>query len=116
MAPGSGAEFLLMHRLYRSDHHDWEIINRRWLELSFPWFGGYSVLRGLWVLTRLGMHDERMNDALAILREKQRDDGKWNLETTPSPMQTTLEKKGQPSKWITLKALEVLRAKDMPYL
>ncbi|MGQ9492685.1 MAG: hypothetical protein ACUVR2_02840 [Anaerolineae bacterium] len=105
-----GAEFLLMHRLYRSDHHDWQVINPSWLEFAFPWFSGYSVLRGLWVLTRLGINDERMEDGLTVLREKQRNDGKWILEKAPSPMQVTLEKKGQPSKWITLKALGVLQS------
>nr|MBC7245235.1 hypothetical protein [Chloroflexota bacterium] len=105
-----GAEFLLMHHLYRSDHHGWQVINPKWLELTFPWFWGYSILRGLWVLTRLGVSDERTEDALAVLREKRRGDGRWILERAPSPMQATLEKKGQPSKWVTLKALEVLHS------
>lgn len=110
-----GAEFLLMHHLYRSDHHDWQIINPRWLELAFPWFWGYSILRGLWVLTGVEVDDERMQDALAILHAKQRDDGRWALEKVPSPMQATLEKKGQPSKWVTLKALEVLHSRYPKY-
>jgi hypothetical protein len=108
-ATARGAEFLLMHRLYRADHHDLQIINPKWLKLAFPWFYGYNILRGLWVLTRLGYRDERMEDALAVLREKQTPEGKWVLESTPyGRMQANLEKKGQPSKWITLKALWVL--------
>jgi len=79
------------------------------LKLAFPWFYGYNILRGLWVLTRLGYRDERMEDALAVLREKKTPEGKWVLESTPyGRMQANLEKKGQPSKWITLKALWVL--------
>ena len=105
-----GAEFLLMHRLYRADHHDFQIINPNWLKLAFPWFYGYSILRGLWVLTRLGVQDERMEDALTVLRHKQTSEGKWVLESTPyGRMQANLEKKGQPSKWVTLKALWVLK-------
>jgi hypothetical protein len=108
-AAARGAEFLLMHRLYRADHHDFQVINPNWLKLAFPWFYGYNILRGLWVLTRLGYRDERMEDALAVLREKQTPEGKWVLESTPyGRMQANLEKKGQPSKWITLKALWVL--------
>jgi hypothetical protein len=108
-AAARGAEFLLMHRLYQADHHDFQIINPKWLKLAFPWFYGYNILRGLWVLTRLGYRDERMEDALAVLREKQTPEGKWVLESTPyGRMQANLEKKGQPSKWITLKALWVL--------
>jgi hypothetical protein len=108
-AAARGAEFLLMHRLYRADHHDFQVINPNWLKLAFPWFYGYNILRGLWVLTRLGYRDERMEDALAVLREKQTPEGKWVLESTPyGRMQANLEKKGQPGKWITLKALWVL--------
>jgi len=101
-AISAGTEFLLMHRLYRSDHHNWEVINANWLTLAFPWFYGYSILRGLWVLSRLGYHDERMNDALAVLEQKRTPHGRWILESTPQgQMQTNLEKKGQPSKWLT---------------
>ncbi|MCR4408530.1 MAG: hypothetical protein NUW24_16685 [Anaerolineae bacterium] len=110
-AAARGAEFLLMHRLYRADHHGFRVINPGWLELSFPWFYRYHVLRGLWVLTRLGYHDERMEDALTVLCGKQTSEGKWVLEGTPyGRMQANLEKKGEPSKWLTLYALGVLKA------
>jgi hypothetical protein len=103
------AEFLLMHRLYRSDHHEWKVINPRWLRLAFPWFADYSVLRGLWVLTRLGIRDRRMEDALEWLQQARLPDGRWPLESTPyGRMHANLGRKGQPSKWTTLKALQVL--------
>ena len=108
-AISKGAEFLLMHRLYRSDHRDWEVINANWLTLAFPWFYGYSILRGLWVLAWLGYRDERMSDALAALQQKRAPDGKWILESAPQgQMQADLERKGQPSKWLTLYALWTL--------
>jgi len=108
-----GAEFLLMHRLYRADHHGFQVINADWLKLAFPWFYGYDILRGLWVLTRFGIRDERMEDALAVLQKKQNPEGKWVLESTPyGRMQANLGKKGEPSKWITLYALSVLKAEQ----
>ena len=105
-----GAEFLLMHRLYKADHHDFRVINESWLKLGFPQFF-YDILRGLDVVTRLGhAEDERINDALEVLLDKQGEDGRWALESTPSGrMQTNLEQKGKPSKWITLNALRVLK-------
>lgn len=110
-AAARGAEFLLMHRLYRADHHDWEIIRPWFLRLTFPWFYGYDILRGLWVLTRLGVRDERMDDALDVLRTRRQADGRWLLDSTPyGQMQANLEKKGQPSQWITLLATTVLQA------
>lgn len=109
-AAARGAEFLLMHRLYKSDHHNFRVTNPAWLTLAFPWFYGYNILRGLWVLARLGVRDERMDDALAVLQGKQLPDGTWILENAPQGrMQADLEKKGQPSKWITLMALWTLK-------
>jgi len=109
-----GAEFLLMHRLYKADHHRFGIINRQWLKLGFPWFYGYNILRGLSVLVRLGyINDERLSDAVSVLLQKRGKDGMWLLETTPAGrMQTNIETLGKPSKWITLNALNVLKSQQ----
>lgn len=106
-----GAEFLLMHRLFKADHHGYRIINKAWLTLSFPWFYGYNILRGLDVLTRLGyIKDERLSDAVEALLQKRQENGTWILESTPSGrMHVDLETKGKPSKWVTLTALKVLK-------
>jgi hypothetical protein len=105
-----GADFLLMHRLYKADHHGYKVINPRWLRFSFPWFYGYDILRGLSVLTKLGyVNDERLSDAVEMLVQKRQPDGKWLLESAPTGrMHVTIEKLGAPSKWITLNALRVL--------
>ena len=107
-----GAEFLLMHCLYKADHHRLRIINRQWLKLGFPWFYGYNILRGLSVLVKLGyIDDRRLSDAVSVLMQKQGKDGAWLLETTPAGrMQTNIETVGKPSKWITLNALNVLNS------
>lgn len=105
-----GVEFLLMHRLFKADHHQFKVINDNWLKFGFPWFF-YDILRVLSVVTKLGyIGDERVEDAFNILLQKQNQDGKWLLERTPSGrMQTNLEPKGKPSKWITLHALKVIK-------
>jgi hypothetical protein len=106
-----GAEFLLMHRLFKADHHDYKVINQSWLKLSFPWFYGYNILRGLDVLTKLCYsRDERLNDAVEVLLRKRQSNGTWILESAPiGRMQTNIEAKGKPSKWVTLIALRVLK-------
>jgi hypothetical protein len=108
------AEFLLMHRLFKADHHNYSIINKSWLELSYPWFG-YSILRGLDILTKLGYSgDERLRDAVEVLLQKRQSNGSWILENSPEGrMQANIEKKGQPSKWITLIALKALKRLTM---
>jgi hypothetical protein len=106
-----GAEFLLMHYLFKADHHDYRVISQSWLKLGFPWFYGYNILRGLDVLTKLGyLEDERLNGAVEILLQKRQNNGTWILENAPiGRMQTNIEAKGRPSKWITLIALRVLK-------
>lgn len=106
-----GAEFLLLHRLFKADHHGYEVINQSWLKLGYPWFYGYNILRGLDVLTKLGyVKDERLNDAVEILLQKRQHDGTWILESAPvGRMQTNIEAKDKPSKWITLIALRILK-------
>jgi len=106
-----GAEFLLMHRLYKADHHDFKVINRHWMRFGFPWFYGYDVLRGLSVLTNLSyINDDRLADAVKLMIQKRQPDGKWLLETAPTGrMQANIETVGKPSKWITLNALRVLK-------
>ena len=106
-----GAEFLLMHRLFKADHHSFKIINRNWLRLSFPSFYGYDILRGLRVLGKLGYGaDERCDEALSILLSKQNAHGRWILESTPTGrMHVDLETKGKESKWTTLDALRALK-------
>jgi len=106
-----GAEFFLVHRLFKADHHNYKVINQSWLKLGFPWFYGYNFLRGLDVLTKLGyVEDERLSDAVQLLLQKRRQDGKWVLESAPiGRMQANIEVVGKPSKWITLIALRVLK-------
>jgi hypothetical protein len=105
------AGFFLMHRLFKADHHNYSVINKSWLELSYPWFAGYNTLRGLDVLTKLGYSkDERLCDASGVLLQKRQSNGSWILENSPEGrMQANIEKKGQPSKWITMIALRVLK-------
>ncbi len=106
-----GAEFLLMHRLYMADHHRFKVVNRQWLRFGFPWFYGYDTLRGLSILTKLAyINDDRMVDAVRLLIQKSRPDGRWLLDASPTGrMQANIEPVGRPSKWITLYAWKVLK-------
>jgi hypothetical protein len=101
-----GAEFFLMHRLYKADHHDFSVIKPAFLRLGFPTFF-YNVLRGLFVLTGCGYKDERMNDAVGVLISKRKKNGRWICETVPRLL-ATFDKRGTESKWVTLHASTVL--------
>jgi hypothetical protein len=69
------------------------------------------VLRGLEYFRAAGDRpDERVADAVELVRAKQRPDGTWTLENPhPGDVHFTLEQEGEPSRWNTLRALRVLR-------
>jgi hypothetical protein len=55
-------------------------------------------------------HDDRMGDAIAILKKKQRKDGRWPLQNRHTGRTYfEMEKPGRPSRWNTLRALRILR-------
>jgi hypothetical protein len=81
-------------------------------QFAFPSWWHYDVLRGLDYLRAAGVHpDERVADAIALVRDKQQPDGRWLLDVRyPGTMPVDLrESPGHPSWWITLRALRVLR-------
>jgi len=105
-----GVEYLLKHHIYKRSHDLGRVSKPRWLRFGFPLMYQTDVLEILGILTRLGYHDERMQEAIDLLISKQDNQGKWKLESTfNGRFQTNIEQKGKPSKWITLNALKVLK-------
>jgi len=82
-----------------------------WLRFGFPSSYNPDLLEAMLALTEIGAkHDERMNDALDHIESKRCPDGTWKMdESLNGKMLADVERKGQPSKWITLRALGVLQ-------
>jgi len=114
-----GAEFYLQHKLFEEGRP-----YPPWLRLHYPNHYFYDILVGLDVLSVLGYGaDRRLQPALDILMKKSRPDGTWLLDRAhpdlgprtkinPPPSKArplVIEAPGRPSKWITLKALRVLK-------
>jgi hypothetical protein len=79
---------------------------------AFPTWWHYDVLRGLDYLRSAGVApDERVDEAVALVAARRDGDGRWPLEVRyPGPMPVELDDgEGQPNRWITLRALRVLR-------
>jgi len=108
-AATSAREFILMHRLYKSDKTG-AVIDPKMTMLSYPCRWRYDVLRALDYFQSAGVaYDPRMDDAIQLLYEKRRTDGKWPLQARhPGQVHFDMEKPGQPSRWNTLRALRVL--------
>jgi len=109
-----GEGYLLERKLFRRKSTG-EVADPAWLEFSFPTHWHYDVLRGLDYFREAGdPPDERIGEAIELLRSKQQPDGTWLLENThPGKVHFALEEgDGQPSRWNTLRALRVLQWAD----
>lgn len=106
-----GEEYLLARGLMRRASNG-EVVDDDWLSFSFPTHWHYDVLRGLDHFRSVGgPPDERLAEALELVRAKRQSDGRWLLENThPGWMWFELEDGDErPSRWNTLRALRVLR-------
>jgi hypothetical protein len=82
-----------------------------WWKFGFPVFYVTDLLQNVEVLVGLGYgQDPRLANALRIIRDKQDAHGRWSLEYDYTG-KTWLDfgAKKQPNKWVTLRALRVLK-------
>ena len=106
----NGAEYLLLHHVFKSSHDVSHVPKPGWLKFGFPLMYQTDTLEILEILTHLGYKDKRMQEAIDIVVSKQDNEGRWILENTfNGRYQVNIEKKGEPSKWITLKALTAIK-------
>jgi hypothetical protein len=112
-ARARGEDYLLERRMLRSLSSG-EVINRRWTSFLFPPVWHYDVLRGLDYLRKAGVKpDERVAEAVAVVEQRQGEDGRWPLDGIHADhigrlafdVETGV---GEASRWNTLRALRVL--------
>jgi hypothetical protein len=106
-----GEEYLLERSLFRRKSTG-DVVKPGYLQFSFPTRWHYDVLRGLNYFRDAGdPPDERVDEAIGVLRSKRQPDGTWLLENTHrGKVHFALEDgDGRPSRWNTLRALRVLR-------
>ncbi|HMA03543.1 MAG TPA: hypothetical protein VKP02_14345, partial [Gemmatimonadaceae bacterium] len=77
---------------------------------AFPPRWHYDVLRALDHFQAVGARrDPRAADAIALVEAKRRADGRWSLDNTHGGRSFfELERRGNPSRWNTTRALRVL--------
>jgi hypothetical protein len=106
-----GQEYFLDRRLLRRLSSG-DMIDPAWTRFSFPTSYHYDVLRGLEYMRSAGvMPDARMAEAINFVASKRDAGGRWPLEKV-HPDELDAEPgvtEGEPSRWITLRALRVLR-------
>jgi hypothetical protein len=114
-AEARAVEFMLAHRMYRSDKTG-TVIAERFTHLTYPWHWHYKVLRGLDYLRLTGaIHDPRLDDPIELLRNQRKPNGRWSLQRRiPGTLLVEMEQPGGESRWNTLRALRVLRCRAGP--
>lgn len=106
----AGEAYLLERGLLRR-RSTGEVVDEDYLRLAFPPRWHYDVLRALEHLRAVGAEpDERMREAIDVVRGKRRDDGTWPLDVRwGGDARIDHGAVGEPNRWITLQALRVLR-------
>lgn len=105
----AGEEYLLERNLYRR-RSDGSVPDPRMTMLSYPvrWF--HDILRGLEHFRRQDRRDPRLAEAVELVRGKADADGRWTLENIhEGSVILEFEREGDQSRWVTLRALRVLR-------
>ncbi len=113
-----GAEFMLRHHVHKRSHDLTKVSKPGWKRLGFPRMYQTDVLEILGILAKLGrLGDERAREALELVASRADAQGRWKLQDTfNGRFVVDIETKGEPSRWVTLKALQVLRAASAPQL
>ncbi|HEY73503.1 MAG: nitrogen fixation protein NifH [Chloroflexi bacterium] len=108
----ASADFLLRYDIARADYPHKERINSSWFKFGYPLGYVTDVLLNLEVLVEAGYGgDPRLDRAVELVLSKQDEQGRWKMEYSYNgKMWADVEEKGQPSKWVTLRALRLLKA------
>jgi len=88
--------------------------SQNWWKFGFPVFYVTDLLQVVEALVALGHGDDpRLSHALALIREKQDENGRWALDYDyTGKTWVDFGAKTQPNKWVTLRVLRVLKAVD----
>jgi hypothetical protein len=106
-----GAEYMFKHHIYKRSHKLSKVSKPKWLEFGFPLMYETNVLEILDILTGLGHRDERMQEAVELVVSKQDEHGRWMQESARNGRYIIgIERNGKPGKWVTLRALKVLKS------
>ncbi len=99
--------------------HRTGVPDKRWWQFRFPTFWGADILQIAEAFTALGYgSDPRLANTLDLILSKQDENGRWLLEYVyhNHKMWVKYGTEGKPNKWVTLRALRVLKRVKYPIL
>jgi hypothetical protein len=105
-----GVEFLLSQHIFKRPPELNEVSRKEWLSLGFPLMWNTDLLEILGIMAKLGVKDDRMNEAIELVLARQGENGRWAQENHfHGRFITSVERNGQDSKWVTLNAKRTLK-------
>jgi len=110
-----GAAFLLETDPLKAEYPTRTKPDPRWWRFGFPLFYAPDLLQLAEALVGLGYGaDPRLAGVLDLVRSKADDQGRWPLEVPAYGKREWIAwgRKGAPNKWVTLRALRVLKAAE----
>jgi hypothetical protein len=107
----ANTDFLLGHDVARADYPYKERISSSWFKFGYPLGYVTDVLLNLEALVEAGHGgDPRLEEAVDLVLSKQDEQGRWTMTYTYNgKMWADIEAKGQPSKWVTLRAARMFK-------
>ena len=110
-AATAAAEFLLSRDPAKADYPYTGRVSGEWFKFGFPLSYTSDVLETALVLGEACYaRDPRLENALQLIRSKRDAGGRWAMKhSLNGKMWIDIETKGQPSKWLTLRALRVMK-------
>lgn len=104
-------DFLLSYDVALADYPYQDRISSSWFKFGYPLGYVTDVLLNLEALAEAGCGgDPRLNEAVELVLSKQDDEGRWKMRYGyKGKMWSDIEKRGKPSKWVTLRAVRMLK-------
>lgn len=105
------AEFLLSHNLAQANYPYTGRVSGEWFKFGFPLSYTSDVLETAFALGEAGYGtDPRLQPAVEVIRSQREPTGVWRMRhSLNGKMWADIEAKGKPSKWVTLRALRVIK-------
>ena len=107
---GCGTELLLSVPIVEAAYPAIRAASERWFALAFPLDYSADLLEGATVLALAGCAGHpHLQAVVRWLLDRQDADGRWMLEHTPGKTWGGFGELGRPNKWVTLRALRLLK-------
>jgi hypothetical protein len=102
-------DFILLHEVCFSSRRNKDFLHKGIESIAFPHMYRSDFLEILWILTKAGVRDKRMDRAINLLKSKTKEDGEWSVDKRTSDLIVPFGKPGIDRKIITARARDILR-------